>query len=469
MRRRSDFAKMRIFIVLAAAGTALAAGRTALDEYVSRPDPAYSFQVVSQQEQAGHVVHVLEMTSQRWLSRREVDRPEWKHWLLVIVPKKVGTSTALLFIGGGRNGTQPPAVDKRLVQVAEKAQAVVAYLGQVPNQPLRFAGDNRDRVEDALIAYAWDQYLRTAKAEWAPRLPMTKAAVRAMDTVQQFCEHLAAGPLKVERFVVAGGSKRGWTTWTVAAVDRRVAAIIPMVIDVLNVERSMMHHWRAYGFWSPAIHDYEEMGIMNWMGSREFARLMALVDPYSYRDRYTMPKFIINATGDQFFLPDSWQFYFDDLPGEKHLHYVPNADHSLERPEVAESLLAYFWAVAYNQPRPRYQWRIQGDQLLLTAEDRPAEVRLWTASNPRARDFRLETIGPAWESSVVRPDEAGTWSVRLSPPGEGWKAYLLRATFPSGGPAPFLFTTGVKVVPDQLPFPPPQPATPRGTARPSAP
>lgn len=34
--------------------------------------------------------------------------------------------------------------------------------------------------------------------------------------------------------MVAGGSKRGWTTWTTAAVDKRVFAAIPIVMDMLD-------------------------------------------------------------------------------------------------------------------------------------------------------------------------------------------------------------------------------------------
>ena len=60
---------------------------------------------------------------------------------------------------------------------------------------------------------------------------MTKAVVRAMDTVEAFMMSEAGGKLKVNEFVVAGGSKRGWTTWMTAAVDKRVIAIAPLVID----------------------------------------------------------------------------------------------------------------------------------------------------------------------------------------------------------------------------------------------
>jgi PhoPQ-activated pathogenicity-related protein len=43
---------------------------------------------------------------------------------------------------------------------------------------------------------------------------------------------------------------------------------------------------------------------------------MAIVDPFSYRDRLTMPKFLIHGTQDEFFVPDSSRYYFDDLKGQ---------------------------------------------------------------------------------------------------------------------------------------------------------
>ena len=76
--------------------------------------------------------------------------------------------------------------------------------------------------------------------------------------------------------------------------------------------------------------------------------------PYSYRhrERLTIPKFLINAAGDQFFLPDGSQFYFADMPPEKHLRYVPNAKHNLKGSDALESLQAFYQAVLDNHPRP---------------------------------------------------------------------------------------------------------------------
>ena len=42
------------------------------------------------------------------------------------------------------------------------------------------------------------------------------------------------GFANLKKFMVAGGSKRGWTTWTTAAVDKRVFGAIPIVMDMLD-------------------------------------------------------------------------------------------------------------------------------------------------------------------------------------------------------------------------------------------
>ncbi|MCL6508443.1 MAG: NAD(P)H-binding protein [Bryobacteraceae bacterium] len=422
-----------------------------------RPDPAYRYSLVRSYPNIDETTHVLDMTSQTWLTSQEVDRTEWRHWLVIVVPGKVTSSTALLFIGGGKNDDAAPvAADRMLVRIARATGAVVAELRMVPNQPLTFRGEARGRSEDSLIAYAWDKFLRTGQARWLPRLPMTKAAVRAMDTITDFLKSEAGGKLAVDRFVVAGGSKRGWTTWTTAAVDPRVVAIAPIVINTLNVERASEHHWRSYGFWAPALHDYVEMDIMRWMGTPQLRKLMTIEDPYEYRSRFMMPKFIVNSTGDEFFPPDLVRFYYDDLPGEKHLRFVPNTNHSLRGSDAPQTLLAYFHSVVTGRRRPELKWSFQGDgEMRITATGEPSEVKLWKATNPKARDFRLETLGAVWTSSPLDGNK-GVWQVSVAPPPEGWTAYFVEFTFPSGTKFPFKFTTPVRVVPDRLPFPPPE-------------
>lgn len=451
----------KLTILLALAAAAFAANRgsetTALDRYVQAPDPTYHYQLVNTIPGPEATTFVFDLTSQTWRSPSEVNSRVWKHWLTIIRPNKLSGSTGFLFITGGSiHAKAPEKPDDFLLDMALTTQTVVAELRQVPNEPLTFTGETKPRTEDAIIAYTWDKFLRGGDDNWPLRLPMTKSAVRAMDTVTAFCATDKGGKATVDHFVVAGASKRGWTTWTTAAVDSRVVAFVPIVIDVLNNEKSIDHQYRAYGFYSPAIKDYEDMHLMNWSGTPRYRALMKIEDPYSYRSRYTVPKFIINSSGDQYFLPDSSQFYFDDLPGEKYLRYVPNTDHSLRNSDAKESVIAYYDAFLRHHARPRFSWKFEKDgSIRVTTQDQPTAVTLWHATNPEARDFRLLSIGPAYKSEELSPAKKGTYIGRVEKPAKGWTAFFVELTFPSTCKYPFKFTTAVRVVPDTLPFPSP--------------
>lgn len=436
---------------------------TALDRYVARPDPAFRWEKVAETSEAGTTTYVLDLVSQHWLTPAEVNRTEWRHSLIIVRPPEVRHATALLFLGGGANRPgPPPRPGRELVEIARATGSVVLELRQIPNQPLIFHGDGRERTEDDLIGYTWDQYLRTGDERWPARLPMTKAAVRAMDATTAFLASPAGGGLRVDTFVVSGGSKRGWTAWTTAAVDRRVVAVAPVVIDVLNVEDSLRHHFRAYGFYAPAVGDYVRHGIVDWAGTPELRALYAIEDPLSYRDRLTMPKLILNAAGDQFFTPDSSRFYFPELTGPKHLRYVPNADHGLKGSDAYQTLGAWHHALLHGHPFPRVTWRRAPDGSL-TVETQPVarQARVWRAHNPAARDFRLATLGPAWTATSL-PEGSASHRVDLPEPAAGWAATFAEFTFDVGAPTPLKLTTEVFITPDQLPANAPATTRPRG-------
>ena len=426
---------------------------TALDRYVAAPDTNYTYRLVDTIRGEGVTTYVLDMTSQSWLTTNEVNRTLWQHWVVIVKPDEVTSTKALLFIGGGGNGkTAPKKADANTALIATDTKSIVAELKMVPNQPLIFNGETKGRSEDALIAYTWDKFLRTGDEKWPARLPMTKSAVRALDTVTDFCTKLPEKPVKVDGFVIAGGSKRGWTTWTTAIVDKRVIAIAPIVIDMLNIVPSFEHHYMAYGFWAPAVGDYTAMGIMEWTGTPQYRALMKIEEPFEYRARLTMPKLLINACGDQFFLPDSSQFYWKDLPGEKYIRYVPNADHSLKNSDAWLTLLAYYHAILNQKPLPNYSWTADANGALrVQTADKLTEVRMWEATNPDARDFRLQTIGPAWTSTVLTDQGGGVYVGKVPKPEKGWTAFMVEMTYPGFGAGPIKFTTEVRVVPDVLP------------------
>jgi len=166
-----------------------------------------------------------------------------------------------------------------------------------------------------------------------------------------------------------------------------------------------------------------------------------------------MPKLVLNATGDQFFLPDSSQFYWDGLRGENYLRYVPNGEHGLDDTDAIESIIAFYGLILAGKKPPAFQWTEDDDgRLRVLARDKPEKVRLWQAHNPEARDFRVETFGRKYTSTIVKPDEDGLYRTDVAEPDKGWTAYFLELTYDVGGPAALRLTTGVKVIPDTLPF-----------------
>jgi len=273
--------------------------------------------------------------------------------------------------------------------------------------------------------------------EWAVHLAMTKAAVRAMDTLQTFA---ASKGKQIKDFLVLGGSKRGWTTWLAAAVDRRVKAIAPASIDMLNASidmlnlgRQFIHHWEAYGFFAPALNDYVAFDLPCRMQTPQGKALLQVVDPYSYRDRYTLPKLILNATGDQFFATDSSRFYYADLPGPKGLRYTPNTDHK-QGEETIINALAWMDDILGNKTSPQIAWTLEENGALrVSPTTQPKQVRLWQATNLGARDFRLEAIGPVWTSQVLQPNADGPnadgrYVGTVQQPATGWTAFLVEVT-----------------------------------------
>lgn len=129
---------------------------------------------------------------------------------------------------------------------------------------------------------------------------MTKASVRAMDAMQEFVAvQYPTQHWTLDWFTVLGASKRGWTTWLVGAVDKRVSAIVPVVMDAIHIHSFLHHQWKAYGAWTYALEDYLAMDIMSRLDTPEMETWATMDDPYTFFDRLTMPKLIVNAGYDE--------------------------------------------------------------------------------------------------------------------------------------------------------------------------
>ncbi|MGQ0699147.1 MAG: PhoPQ-activated protein PqaA family protein [Panacagrimonas sp.] len=437
-----------------------------LDDYVHRPDPAYGWSLYHESSGLFARNYFLKLDSQRWLDESRVDRPLWTHELRAALPRSLfcgstanTSKVAIIIIGGGRN---KPELGREARPeagfVARTFCRPVFELRQVPNQPLLFAGESKTRKEDGLLAYSADQYLKSDAADWPAHMAMVKSVTQAMTAIQEFSRTREEIP-DIDEFILIGTSKRGWTAWLTATTDPRVRGIVPVSIDMPNLREQFRHHLRSYGEYSPALKDYKEFNIACRLNNNSRGQaLLGIVDPISYLERLTVPKLILNSAGDEFFVSDSSRFYYDRLQGAKRLRYTLNTEHSQGEPAERAQLfrMARNWVndiLAGREP-PGLEWHTYADgTLVVQASQTPREVLLWTADNPSARDFRLDTIGPAWHSTVLSADEDGRYRVRLETPAAGWRAALVEARF--GGwfnGSQQVYTTGVHVVPEELPF-----------------
>ena len=450
----------------------------ALDDYIAQPNPNYGWSEINSVYEgsiwANTTATNLILTSQSWRSADEVDTTEWTHWVTVIEPGGLlillagGVhDTALILVNGGDIGEQTPSIDPadpnhaQFRDLALGTRSVIVELRGVPNQPLLFDGEPNSRTEDEIIAYSWDKFLQGGDDFWPVQLPMVQSVIACMDAVQQFHP-------SVNEFVLTGGSKRGWTAWLTAAVDNRVVAVAPIVSDLLNMRRSFAHQWSCYGFWADALSPYEDLGIFDWFDTERADELISIVDPYAYRTDLTIPKFIITAAGDDFFVHDSIQFYIDELIGETYIRTVPNTNHYLDGAFdiVFENMVPYYDAYLRGQARPYFSWSLEDDGSMIVFTDTDPdvtllEVNLWVADNLNTRDFRQVTIGTSWipitlyESS---PD-SGVYMADPGMPAAGWRSYFVEVVYDFAGSfaggldnLDYHFTTEMRVLPDMRPY-----------------
>jgi PhoPQ-activated pathogenicity-related protein len=113
----------------------------------------------------------------------------------------------------------------------------------------------------------------------------------------------------------------------------------------------------------------------------------------------------------------------------------------------------FYLSIATQAPRPRFTWSFEDDgSTRVETQTPPSAVNLWQATNPNARDFRLQSIGRAYTSSALADLGGRVYVARVPEPERGWTAFLVEMTFPEPGDTPYKFTSGVRVTPDRLPF-----------------
>jgi PhoPQ-activated pathogenicity-related protein len=214
----------------------------------------------------------------------------------------------------------------------------------------------------------------------------------------------------------------------------------------------MVNHYSVLGKFSEEVRDYTNKNIFERILTPEAQLLGKIVDPYSYlrNGRFDdMPKLILNSAGDEFFVPDSSRFYFQDLPGtQNYLRYIPNTGHGLDDRAVS-SRKTFYDAILHDRPLPRYSWTVEQDgSIHVEAETAPSQVLLWQKINVNKRDFRSGyTPQVFWFSTPLTDQGGGTYVGNVATPPTGAVAYLIELTFPNSVPGfdPYVFTTEARI------------------------
>ncbi len=364
-----------VVVELALLSHLLLGPQTPLDRFLNAPERGLPETKVTK----NGMTYEIEFCSQKWHNTL------WSHKVLLLVPKGAEKiHTAILYI----TGDGPFKGDYSELSLLSAATGMpIAMLFNIPNQPLW------EMKEDDLIAHTFGKYLETKDDTWPLLFPMTKSAIVAMNVVQKIARQ---NQMQFDKFVVTGASKRGWTTWlTAASGDRRIAGIAPMVFPNLKFDAQMPKQLADWGKYSDQIADYTRRGLQAQLETKTGQDLMAMVDPFSYRDRYRMPTLIVNGTNDPYWTVDSTSVFWNDLHQPKWLLEVPNSGHGLEdKIRVVNTVGAFARSVAGQFKLPVLDAKMSTDKREHTVSfnldggsGAPAGVSIWQAESD-TKDFR---------------------------------------------------------------------------------
>ena len=343
----------------------------------------------------------------------------WMHRASFYIPNTVKHNTAFLYINGGtrydkysHKAHYQPKENLNYAKIADEEEMVVINLEDVPNQYITFE-DGIARKEDYILAYTYRKFLDNPQENkyLLGHLPMAKAVVATMDRTTEFLERgkLYFGESyttpNITDFIIAGASKRGWAAWLTAISDERVSALIPVAVDVLNVEKSINNICSVYkNGCPPVLKPYVDEDIFKNLNTENGKKLLQIEDPYSYINhsefghRMEIPKLIINMASDDFYTPDSSKFYFDELPGNNYLRYIPNSMHYFMGNNISDAnnsadkinsaVQDFIHFQINNIELPEINWKLENNKIVIETSQIPNSITYWQAINYYEKDFR---------------------------------------------------------------------------------
>lgn len=429
------------------------------DYRISLASLPLDYSLLEKKQLPGVMLQRYNLNSQAWSPQGVVSPERWQNGVDIYIPDSAREKNALVVINNGsnNNGSGSPVAptnfsEEELSRIAVATRTVVIAVSNVPNQVLSYQGVATPLAEDYSVAYTWKLFMGdTQKYQDASlHIPMAVSVSQAFRLAKK-----ELAQQNITKFMVTGASKRGWAAWLTALSDPDVDAVIPIAFDLLDTQKSLEHMYQSYGKnWPVAFYPYYKQGIDQQIDTDKFASLMTLEDPLTYLntdmgDRLKIDKYIINASGDDFYVPDNSHFYYGRLPGHNSLRVVPNSTHYGILSVAEQSLITFVNRFQEKQKRPEITEKVQnsGDGkkvLAVSFSEKPEAVLQWTARNPAARDFRY-ACDVKYSSAPVSLSGGERLSISLTTPDSGWQATYIEATFSDG----YVATTQVYITPDE--------------------
>lgn len=404
---------------------------------------------------SSQVVRHYELLSQHWSPDDMVTPAQWRHNVDIYIPETAKEHHALVVVNNGINydkgvqitGKPGDFPQETLASIARDTNTIVISVSDIPNQYLTFQDDKKPLKEDESVSRSWALFMEAPEQrELMPlNIPMVTALSQAMRLAKKELTQW-----NINSFIITGISKRGWTTWLSAIADPDVEAIVPFAIDLLDIDASLEHIYQSYGGnWPITFYPYYQQGIDEKIKSPTFTQLRQIIDPLRYlntiyQPRLAIPKYIINASGDDFFVPDNTRFYYSKLPGVKSLRIVPNMNHYSINQFAEESLVPFINRFQSKKTLPQLIGLIHHHLLTVYFSEAPVKVVRWTANNPNARDFRY-ACGIRYQPLTIDIPANNKISITLNEPKTGWEATYIEATFNDG----YVATSQVYITPDE--------------------
>jgi PhoPQ-activated pathogenicity-related protein len=429
------------------------------DYRISLASLPLDYSLVEKKQLPGVMLQRYNLNSQTWSPQGVVSPERWQNGVDIYIPDSARKKNALVVINNGSNTnssgspvTPTNFSEEELSHIAVASRTVVISVSNVPNQVLRYQGVTTPLGEDDSVAYSWKLFIGdTQKYENASlHIPMAASVSQALRLAKK-----ELAQQNITKFIITGASKRGWAAWLTALSDPDVEAIVPIAFDLLDTKKSLEHMYQSYGKnWPVAFYPYYKQGIDQRIDTDKFANLMTLEDPLAYLDtdmgnRMNIDKYIINASGDDFYVPDNSHFYYNRLQGAKSLRVVPNSTHYGILSVAEQSLITFVNRFQEKQKLPVIMEKVQNSgngkkELTVRFSEKPASVLQWTAKNPAARDFRY-ACDVKYNPVPVSLTTGGSLSIPLKTPTSGWQATYIEATFNDG----YVATTQVYITPDE--------------------